>query len=134
MGRTNERSWGSRDLPGVFRRSSIDRALRNSGLCALRPEGLEAVSTESVAKPPPGECDVAVADALAVIEGVLKRLDKRRHVTPSRLEVSHDGRKRWVAMIMSDAVKRPLSATGVTSADAITSLGEYLATATKRSI
>jgi hypothetical protein len=88
----------------------------------------------SVAKPPPGECDVAVADALAVIEDVLKRLDKRRHVTPSRLEVSHDGRKRWVAMIMSDAVKRPLSATGVTSADAITSLGEYLATATKRSI
>lgn len=86
----------------------------------------------SIAKPAPGECDVAVADALAVIEEVLKRLDKRRHVTPSRLEVSHDGRKRWVAMIMSDAVRRPLSAHGVTSADAICSLGEYLTNVTKR--
>jgi hypothetical protein len=27
----------------VFRRGGIDRALRNPGLCALRPEGLEVV-------------------------------------------------------------------------------------------
>lgn len=82
---------------------------------------------------PTNERREALIESLETIETLLRRLDQRRHVTPSRLEVSHvHGERRWVAQIMADPLVRPLVGSGVDAADAMCSLAEELVTAKVR--
>lgn len=67
---------------------------------------------------------VALVEALDVVEDVLRRLDRRRHVVPARLEVSRHSGRHWLAQVMADPLLIPLAATGISPADAICSLAE----------
>jgi hypothetical protein len=70
------------------------------------------------------ERGAAVASALDALARHIEKLDRRRHVTPARIELSRDG-NRWVAQIMADPLTRPVVGTGLDPHDALCTLSEY---------
>lgn len=67
----------------------------------------------------------AVLDALEIIGAYLRRLDRRRHALPARLELSQE-ENRWTAMIMADSLPLPLTAHGHAPAAAVQELADAI--------
>jgi hypothetical protein len=59
--------------------------------------------------------------SMDIVTDALRRLDSRRHVMASRLEVSYEG-GRWVAQVLADPLPRSCAATGSTPSEAIANL------------
>lgn len=57
-----------------------------------------------------------------VIAAALDRLDQRVHVTPARLELSHEMPGRWLAQVIADPAMMPMSAWGNSPHDALAGL------------
>lgn len=62
--------------------------------------------------------------AIERIAAALERLDKRRHVTPARLEVSRNAGY-WNALIMADPLPMPASASAHTPEAALERLADF---------
>lgn len=64
---------------------------------------------------------------LAPVAEALQRLDQRRHVSPARLELSHERSTGvWVAQIIADPLRRPLVGTGEIPETAIGRLAGHI--------
>lgn len=72
-----------------------------------------------------------VVDGLEIIGALLKQLDRRRHTTPARLEVSQE-EGRWTAMILADNLTRPMCASGHSPAAAVQELAATILAVKRR--